>query len=432
MHTYNYLLTTLFIFYATLANATPESSLKLTSQGAVALALQKNQSLQAARSAINEAGAYSQYAGRLDNPELNLGYASDRAFNNEGEQSYSIGFEQRFPITNRLKLLKNVSAIEVKLAETELFDQQRMLIRDVESSMALIASLDKQLSLLNGMIRLQEEFAAFMEKRIDTGEASTLALNQIRVALFSVKQEIGNRTKERNRALGDLRSLLGLEPNRELEVLADSVQMPTLPEMEAFDLDDLKQHPEYQLRALLADIAQEQTNLAKASRWADITVEIFFEEEKSVDEPEGLGRDRFFGIGVSIPLPLRSNYRGEVKASRFREKQIYHEMNALSLQLQNDAEALRSNAAAAYKQASSYKESALKLVEQNHKDINAAYAAGLVDLGEVFRVQEQHLNIQTAQLELWHELKQILIEWRAATARNLSTHSIGDLSNETK
>jgi hypothetical protein len=120
MHTYNYLLTTLFIFYASLAYATPESSLKLTSQDAVALALQKNQSLQAARSAINEAGAYSQYAGRLDNPELNLGYASDRAFNDEGEQSYSIGFEQRFPITNRLKLLKNVSAIEVKLAEAEL------------------------------------------------------------------------------------------------------------------------------------------------------------------------------------------------------------------------------------------------------------------------------------------------------------------------
>jgi cobalt-zinc-cadmium efflux system outer membrane protein len=432
MHIYKYLLTTLLIFPASLALTAPESSLKITSRDAVALALQKNQSLQAARATIDKAGALSQYAGRLDNPELKLGYSSDHAFNDEGEQSYSIGFEQRFPITNRLKLLKNVSAIEVKLAEAELLNQQRLLIRDVESSMALIASLDKQLSLLSGMIRLQEEFAAFMEKRIDAGEASTLALNQVRVALFSVKQEIENRTKERNRALGDLRSLLGLEPDRELEVLADSVQMPTLPEMEAFNLDDLRQHPEYQLRALLADIAQEQTSLAKASRWADIAVEIFFEEEKSVDEPEGLGRDRFFGIGVSIPLPLRSNYRGEVEASRFREKQIYHEMNAMSLQLQNDAEALRSNAAAAYKQASSYKESALKLVEQNHKDINAAYAAGLVDLGEVFRVQEQHLNIQTAQLELWHELKQILIEWRAATARNLSTHSIGDLSNETK
>ena len=70
-------------------------------------------------------------------------------------------------------------------------------------------------------------------------------------------------------------------------------------------------------------------------------------------------------------------------------------------------------------------------MEQNLEDINNAYAAGQVDLGEVFRVQEQHLNIQTAQLELWHELKQILIEWRAATALNLPTLANGDLSNET-
>ena len=41
---------------------------KLTSRDAVALALQKNQSLQAARAAIDKAGALSQYAGRLDNP----------------------------------------------------------------------------------------------------------------------------------------------------------------------------------------------------------------------------------------------------------------------------------------------------------------------------------------------------------------------------
>jgi hypothetical protein len=42
-------------------------------------------------------------------------------------------------------------------------------------------------------------------------------------------------------------------------------------------------------------------------------------------------------------------------------------------------------------------------------------------------VQEQHLNIQTTQLELWHELKQILIEWRAATASNLPSLTNEDL-----
>ncbi len=431
MHTYKYLLTTLFIFYASLAHSAPDSSLKLNSQDAVALALQKNQSLMAARSAIEKVGAYSRYAGRLDNPELKLGYASDRTFNDEGERSYSIGFEQRFPITNRLKLLKNVSAIEVKLADSELRDQERLLIRDVESAVELISSLDQRLSLLDGIIRLQEDFSVFLEKRIENGEASTLDLNQVRVSLFAVKQEIQNLTKQRDSALGILRSQLGIEPDTELKILAEQTRSINLPEMAALDGEVLQSHPEYELKALLAEIARGQTSLAKANRWADIAVEVFFEEERAVDEPSGIERDRFFGIGVSIPLPLHDQNRGEIEASRFREQQIRYELNAVSLRLKNEAETLRRNAEATYRQATKYKESAVSLVEQNLEDINNAYAAGQVDLGEVFRVQEQHLNIQTAQLELWHELKQILIEWRAATALNLPTLANGDLSHET-
>ncbi|MDB2357795.1 TolC family protein [Opitutales bacterium] len=432
MHTYKYLLTTLFIFYASLAHAAPDSSLKLNSQDAVALALQKNQSLMAARSAIEKAGAYSQYAGRLDNPELKLGYASDRTFNGEGERSYSIGFEQRFPITKRLKLLKNVSAIEVKLAEAELRDQERLLIRDIESAVELISSLNQRLSLLDGMIRLQEGFAVFLEKRIESGEASTLDLNQVRVSVFAAKQEIQNLTKQRDGALGTLRSLLALEPGAELEILANQTRALSLPQMPALEGEVLQSHPEYQLKASLVEIARGQTSLAKANRWADVAVEVFFEEERAVDEPSGVERDRFFGIGVSIPLPLHDNNRGEIEASRFREQQIRYELNAVSLRLKNEAETLRRNAEATYRQITKYKESAVGLVEQNLEDINNAYAQGQVDLGEVFRVQEQHLNIQTAQLELLHELEQILIEWRAATGNNLPNPSTGELSYETE
>lgn len=300
MHIYKYLLTTLLIFPASLALTAPDSSLKITSRDAVALALQKNQSLQAARATIDKAGALSQYAGRLDNPELKLGYSSDHAFNDEGEKSYTIGFEQRFPVTNRLKLLRNVSAIEVKLAEAELRNQERLLIRDVESATELISSLNQRRSHLDGMVRLQEDFAVFLKNRIEKGEASTLHLNQVQVSLFSVKQEIQNLTKKRNRALGSLRSLLGLEPGIEVEILAEQAQLTSLPEMMALDGEDLRSHPEYQLKASLAEIARGQTALSKAKHWADIAVEIFFEEERGVDEPSGLGRDRFFGIGVSI------------------------------------------------------------------------------------------------------------------------------------
>ena len=198
------------------------------------------------------------------------------------------------------------------------------------------------------MVRLQEDFAVFLKNRIEKGEASTLHLNQVQVSLFSVKQEIQNLTKKRNRALGSLRSLLGLEPGIEVEILAEQAQLTSLPEMMALDGEDLRSHPEYQLKASLAEIARSQSALAKANRWADIAVEVFFEEERSVDDPSGLGRDRFFGVGVSIPLPLHDQNRGEIEASRYRERQIGYELNAVTLRLKNEAETLQRNAEATY------------------------------------------------------------------------------------
>lgn len=432
MHIYNFLLITLLILYAPMAQAKSSGALQLTSSDAVALALRENPSLGAARATIQEASAYSRYSGRLDNPELSLEYALDKAFNNEGEYAYSIGFEQRFPVTNRLKLLRHVSALEVQLAESELRNRQRLLIRDVELALDTITSLDDRLSLLNEVIELQESFTTFLEKRIQNGEASTLDLNQVRVTQFAVKQDIQSLTKERHTAMGELRSLLGIPQDVEIEILPGQSGQDVLPDMTNLSGELMEVHPEYQFKTLLAEIAQGQTAVAKAERWADIAVEIFFEEERAVDEPIGRETVRFFGIGVSIPLPLNDKNRGEIEARRLRERKIYHETTALKLRLENEANALRQNAEATHLQLTEYRESALGLVEQNLEEINRAYAAGQVDLGEVFRVQEQRLEIKTAQVALRHELNQILIKWRAATASNLSNLPTGDISNETK
>lgn len=398
----------------------PTVALQLTSSDAVNLALRKNKSLMAAHVAIEEASAYLKNAGRLSNPELTFEYASDRAFNDENQQAYSIGFEQRFPVTNRLKLLKNISALEMQLVEAELRNQKRLLIRDVEIAVDLIASLDERISLLNEIIHLQKNFAVFLEKRMESGEASTLDLNQARVTLFAIKQDRQNLRKKRHEAMGELRSLLGLEQHAQIEILPNSFEPQTLPQMVNLQGDFWQSHPEYQFKVLLAEIAQGETAMAQAERWADIAVELFFAEERAVDEPAGLERERFLGVSVSIPLPLHDKKRGKIEASRLREKRINYQTDDLRLRLQNEAESLKFRAEATYQQLREYNESAVSLVEKNLGDINRAYAAGQVDLGEVFRVQEQRLVIKTARVELQHELKQILIRWRAATASNLT------------
>jgi outer membrane protein TolC len=73
----------------------------LTKEQAVLRALQHNPALNAARTTIDRAQGVYQQAGRWENPELSIDYATDKTFNDEGEYGVSVGFEQRFPVTNR-------------------------------------------------------------------------------------------------------------------------------------------------------------------------------------------------------------------------------------------------------------------------------------------------------------------------------------------
>ena len=84
-------------------------ALTVSKEQAVVRALQQNPALNAARTTIDRAEGNRQQAGRWANPELSIDYATDRTFNDEGEYGYSVGFEQRFPVTNRLRLQKSIA-----------------------------------------------------------------------------------------------------------------------------------------------------------------------------------------------------------------------------------------------------------------------------------------------------------------------------------
>ena len=60
-----------------------------------------------------------------------------------------------------------------------------------------------------------------------------------------------------------------------------------------------------------------------------------------------------------------------------------------------------------------------KVKEDNLAKMNAAYGAGQVSLNELFRSQEQRVKIQSAHLTMVHDYRQALVEWEAATARNI-------------
>ncbi|MFQ3242800.1 MAG: outer membrane protein TolC, partial [Lentimonas sp.] len=90
--------------------------LRLTKAQAVAQALQANAGLMAARTTIDRAQGNFRQAGRWSNPELSLDYTTDQTFNNEGEYGFALGLQQRFPVTNRLRMQKAIAHDEIELA----------------------------------------------------------------------------------------------------------------------------------------------------------------------------------------------------------------------------------------------------------------------------------------------------------------------------
>ena len=157
--------------------------------------------------------------------------------------------------------------------------------------------------------------------------------------------------------------------------------------------------------------------MAKANRWADIALRVFFEEERGADDPGGLGTDRFFGVGVSIPLPLMNRNKGAIEASRAQQRQMKHELDYTGSRIRNEARDQRERAIALYVQARDYDANLTQLVDQNLADMNTAYGAGLISLTELFRSQEQGLKIQSTHLAMLHDYEQAMINWKAATAQ---------------
>ncbi len=391
-------------------------ALTVSKEQAVVRALQQNPALNAARTTIDRAEGNRQQAGRWANPELSIDYATDRTFNDEGEYGYSVGFEQRFPVTNRLRLQKSIAQDEIALAESEVANQVRLLTREVEASVAAATALEAQIKLRDERLKLNRKFAEFMESRVATGEVSSVETNQVQIEVYAVEQEKQELSNMLLLELAKLKQLIGADADVELS-LTHQFELPaSQPQLTSLTQQTLIQHPEYRMKSLLYRMSDKRISVAKAERWADIAVRVFFEEDRSVDDPDGLGTDRFFGVGVSIPLPLLDRKEGSIRASRAEQRQLKYELDRVGLEVRSEARTQATRAVSLYQQARQYDQNLTQLVERNLAEMNTAYGAGQIDLVELFRSQEQGLRVQSAQLAKLHDFEQAMIRWKAATA----------------
>ncbi|MDQ8205230.1 TolC family protein [Pelagicoccus sp. SDUM812003] len=378
------------------AETEPET---FTRSSAIRYALERNADLQAARLAVAEAEARLRNSGRLDNPRLSLEYGTDQAFNNEGEHAISVGFQQSFPLASRLKKEKAVSEIGLRMAQLEVRQSEREVAESICELALQIQVMEERIRLSEKLSSKARELARFANDQAATGEVSLIDANRATMELRLAEQALTHQKLEREKLIHRLAPLLGRRSAEHIHFESDG-PITVEESLPSYDPAVLERHPAFQLASLAVSSAEAQIALARAQNWEDVTATVFWEDERSVDEPAGVGTDRFLGVGVTIPLPLRK--KGDLKALekqalRDRSRQ---EIVAIKLRIENDIEHARHEALAYRDRLRSYQSEVLELSQRQLESEREAHRRGQISYLELLQSELDALKLEENRVHL--------------------------------
>ena len=401
---------------AFIASAEPIAN-NLTPESAVAVALENNRDLAAARIAIRQAEGRLKQAGLWSNPEWETGYAPDTAFGNAGEYNFSTGFKQRFPITGRLTKAKAVARVDVALALAEVRNQERLLAGEVLGQSRELLVTQAKLKANDEIQSVIQKAVEVSEKRLKTAEVSAADVNVAKLELQKLTLAQAALLNQQETASTTLNRLLGREPKTPLQISGEVSAEFDTNSIAEISQQAIARRPDRQLAALGIDRAGAEIKLARAEKWEDWTVGFDYSRGVSkFDAPIGTKTDNFLGVGVSIPLPFWNQNQGRVSEAQATQQRAEAELSALDLRIKAETQTAEDQMRRLLGILRQYRDESIKLAEENVTLLQKGYGDGLVNITAVIQAQQQLTDLRQSYLEALGGFEQALTDWQTATA----------------
>lgn len=361
--------------------------------------------LKAARLSIDEARGRQLGAGRLSNPTL------DTSFQNESRVSPRttvFGIDQSFPLTNRLTLEKKLTSQLVTAAEHEVRDVERRYIAAARSLAVKLLALEKQRALRQQQTALAQKLSDFAKDRAKAGELSPLDAAQAQVDTQRLLLEARRIEIESVSLRGELKPMLGLDPQATLTLSGDLPTL-TLPPSKAW-----QKRADYQLAQTKVEAAQTDSALANARRMSDVSAGFFASREQQDVTPRHTERTGFVGFRFSIPLPFWNRNQGEIAEKAASAERARLESEALAVQITGEADTARREMEANAGLVSDTRDKLLPLVIEQTSKLEKAYESGQTDLLTVLRARDQRLQLESAALDAARDFHLARIRYESA------------------
>ncbi len=377
----------------------------LTPEKAAAIARANNAELLAARHLIAEAEARTRTTGRLTNPELTFEVGAGP----RSQARLGVAFTQRFPLTARLALERRHSAIAIEMARLELDDRARLIAGRARATATKLAAIRESVRLTATQTRDLETFAKSLTAQSAEGLTSSLAANQADLAAKTLAATSEVTKAEAIPLAEELATLLGRPPasfpNVVLAALPSQPPSPRTPTT----------RPDLRLAELAVEAGDTSVAIARASRWDDVGVGVFYEGERLAAEEGGFENENLAGVRVSIPLPLWQDGRGAVAEKTATLDRRRAELAALRLAVRNEADSAHRLLVAAFQTARTLETDLLPAARALVASSEAAYQRGEIDFPTLFSARTRLADAQTSALAARQSYHLAHAKWLTAT-----------------
>ena len=313
----------------------PQVQRKITIADAVAIFLQQNLQLVAARFDVNTAEAEKLTARLRPNPEVNLGF-SDIPLNFRRDfvkpDTYSYGVSQTFELGGKRQKRIDVANADSEVAKAQFQTVVWQLTNDVKKKFYAVLLAE---SLLDLSKENQKTFAEIVKHTTDvfrSGEISGLDLQRLEIEKFKFDTDLANSERDYELAIRDLRVTLGGD-YRTMDIeAAGSIDYY---QAYNFSLTDLREkalaaRPDLKAAQLSETAADKAIRLQNAQRIPDITIGAGIEQVPSAGNT--------YNVGASIPLPVYDRNQGERAKALIQKMKAQNDQQLVTNQILSDVD----------------------------------------------------------------------------------------------
>lgn len=281
---------------------------------------QANPELRLFESALDAAKADLRVSGRLERPVLAAEAGQVRSYNLDHSLAgsgavISASLQQQFEWPGRLSLRKAIANHDVKLAELGL-ERFRHALQGRARSLALGMAGEAEKARVAREVA--DRFRSLREVLVQRDPAGVTPALEIRI-LEATELSLRRRAADLELGAGtrrvELNLLRGKPSETALALPWSAPRLASVPSTQELLGSALTNN--FELRQRLTEVAQQgfRVALAKNERWPAFTVSPTYARE------DGSNLDRFFTVGLSVPLPLWKNNASNVESAEARRKQ---------------------------------------------------------------------------------------------------------------